>query len=83
MTEQCILTELSPSLLGLGGGFFDTDIPGVWGKSLLSFVIGPIITFSFLSATSIIEPSIQIIMAMLKLVASKCLPEILHLTKTK
>jgi hypothetical protein len=26
MTEQCILTELSPSLLGLGGGFFDTDI---------------------------------------------------------
>ena len=29
MTEQCILTELSPSLLGLGGGFFDTDIPGV------------------------------------------------------
>jgi hypothetical protein len=27
-----MLTELSPSLLGLGGGFFDTDIPGVCGK---------------------------------------------------
>jgi hypothetical protein len=32
MTEQCILTELSPPLLGLGGAFFDTDIPGVCGK---------------------------------------------------
>jgi hypothetical protein len=27
-----ILTELSPPFLGLGGGFFDTDIPGVCGK---------------------------------------------------